>query len=654
MVKPVKKNWFVLVATVAAGFGMLGSAKAQDNGSGLLPPTNLRVGGVWVAAARRGTDVLHWDPVPGAIAYNVYQYDDRIAANVTGTSFQVPTAVFTSGLTYTVTAVDAEGNESIPSNLTGARGASDPSRSLSTASLVTPTNVRATAEWNADEPRISLAWQGHSNNFSYNIYRNGVKVAEGLWGLVYIDTDVHPGQTYSYAVTGASGPNNAPGESALSAVATAAAPLGPPAVDSLGQVKITGIIPNDDSATITFSAVPGAVDYRAYNTAKPGIYKYSAGGLSIEMNGIDIYSGADIVVEAVDKMGPYQKMDGVFGPGAMDHVGNINMAINGHGDPSNMPIVLARSVPTHVTTTPFQLTGEQAFFDTFRNSQPFVAGPVQDQAVRSVNGGSNSDRYLREFQNDKWLIRTFWTDQLNTSIFVMSNHFMDTVYDGNTPREGGPLHITRGSLVMMPKAIADISGGKVLHVTFEVDPHFTSRRWCDVIVAAAGDSVVEPNRALGDTTLTASGNVFRWRIEEREHKAEMGRRDASGNLVQQQLITRTSSTLRTVRTAADQDATFNSTFRSLDKRSRFDLYLSSNRFRIYEKGKLVYDRTLPAPLPFNRASVSFVHQVYHTGLQRQEDIRNYPERAYWYNHRPYADERHWDNMGFEVLSGFPQ
>ncbi len=28
-------------------------------------------------------------------------------------------------------------------------------------------------------------------------------------------------------------------------------------------------------------------------------------------------------------------------------------------------------------------------------------------------------------------------------------------------------------------------------------------------------------------------------------------------------------------------------------------------------------------------------------------------KEYWINFRPFADERHWDNMGFEVLTSFP-
>ena len=29
-------------------------------------------------------------------------------------------------------------------------------------------------------------------------------------------------------------------------------------------------------------------------------------------------------------------------------------------------------------------------------------------------------------------------------------------------------------------------------------------------------------------------------------------------------------------------------------------------------------------------------------------------KSYWYDYRPYSDERYWDNMGFDVLDAFAQ
>ena len=58
-------------------------------------------------------------------------------------------------------------------------------------------------------------------------------------------------------------------------------------------------------------------------------------------------------------------------------------------------------------------------------------------------------------------------------------------------------------------------------------------------------------------------------------------------------------------------------------------------------------------LPFDHCQVYFVHQLYHTGNDRPELLNYSPGDSYWINNRPYADERHWDNLGEEVLPAFP-
>ena len=53
----------------------------------------------------------------------------------------------------------------------------------------------------------------------------------------------------------------------------------------------------------------------------------------------------------MDKLGPFQTMDGMAGPGAMQMDG-MHVAINGQGDPSDVPNVLAASAPFPVTCQP--------------------------------------------------------------------------------------------------------------------------------------------------------------------------------------------------------------------------------------------------------------------------------------------------------------
>jgi len=229
---------------------------------------------------------------------------------------------------------------------------------------------------------------------------------------------------------------------------------------------------------------------------------------------------------------------------------------------------------------------------------------------------------------------------------------MDTLFDGSKPHCNGPIHNNNASLVMMPRATADISGGRVLHVTFEVDAHFDGRRWCDLFVGPAGDSLLSaaPSKLIDGQFPTASGDLFVWAIAADYHRPEIIRQGAITplydfvGLAQYRQISWDAVAPQANGTAQD-----------LDKRHRFDLYLSQTHFRLLENGAVVNDRDFPAgqPLPFSKAQVYFVHEVYHTGNDRPELVAGDPADSYWSNYRPWSDERHWDAMGFSVLGAFP-
>ncbi|MBC8140127.1 MAG: hypothetical protein H7Y38_01660 [Armatimonadetes bacterium] len=626
--------------------------------TGKTAPNNLRIAGIWDAGANAPSDALTWDAVTGAASYNIYQYDTLIGTGVTRPTYTVPASKYVKGMTYTVTAVDAGGAETLPSNTVGAQGGLNPSSPPNWVPRLplAPHTLTAATQWNAGSPRVSLAWQGGSNAYTFDVYKNGVKVARDLWGQTWLDNAVRVGDTATYTVAGVNLPFQVAAEGARSAPVTvrvSAAPI------TGGKVIIKRVVPNDDSVILYFDAVPGAVDYRVYNMATPGTYKYSGGGLSAEMNGLTPGTPAVLVVEAVDKWGPFQKMDGMMGPGAVGHEGHISMAINGLGDPSNIPVVLASSAPTTVTPVARTLHGAQAFFDTFRNSKAFVSASVPP-AMLAANPGE-----VQAVKNDKWTLYNVRGDQKNSRAFVMSNHFMDTLYDGGTPGVSSPLHTAYASLVMEPNAVANFSGNKVLHVTFEVDAHFSGRRWCDVLIAGEDDTLLHPGNGFEGKNLlpTVSGQVFLWQILKDVHTGKIVRgKDAAGKLITVPLFEQANGVgpdsfgppSRRHIVWSDLPA-FNGSPADLDKRHRFDLYLSRNRFLIMEEGKLVKDKIFPGgvTLPFTRAKVYFLHQVYHTGLERSEAIAYPTGDSYWVNHRPFADERHWDNMGFEVLNSFP-
>lgn len=655
---------YTLTATGPGGEGtrsVSAAATAPQPPAGqpvLTAPANLSVSGVWAGG---GTDLLAWSPVPGAMSYNLYQYGVPIATRLTAPAYAVPTALWCWGLTYTVTAVDGMGIESLPSAIVTAQGHYDPAvrpNWMPDAPSV-PTSLTATPEWNAGAPRIHLTWHGKDVNYTYTVYRDGQPVASGLWGLNFYDADLHPGETHAYTVSSVNVPWNAPVESLPSAPVTAVAPRAAPAPSGV-PVQITDIQPNDDSVLVSFAPVAGAADYRVYDSAHPLSVKYSGGSLSVEMNGLDPAAGADLVVEAVDKIGPFQTMDGMAGPGAMQMDG-MHTAINGQGDPSSIPLVLASSGLFHVNCRPAALTGAQVFFDTFRSEPPLVEQPLPALVPGTWYGDPNG---FAEFTNDKWTVRNYSGDLKNTKIFFMGNHFMETLYDGGTPRTNIAPHTNNASLVMMPKATADISGGKVLHVTFEVDSHTDGRRWFDLFVGAVGDTLVDPGKFadFSGRRPTLSGQLFRWEIQAGAHSLSLFpgvKPDAASDqvfLTHQQSGVGPDSFGICARSGPWCAIPFNGTPGDLDKRHKFDLYLSKNRAVVMEQGHVVKDAPFPdgATLPFDKCQVYFVHQLYHTVNDRQE-LLDYGDGAepYWYNHRPWADERHWDNMGQEVLPRFP-
>ena len=635
---------------------------AGSDGAGASPvPTNLRVQGLWQGGQ---TDVLTWNPAPNAGSYNVYQYDMLLAAGVTATSYSIPASAWRGFMNYTVTSVDANGIESHPSNPATTQGASNPA--IQPKWLAGPphpvTEVVATPEWNAGAPRVLVTWHGSGFDFTYNVYRDGKLAAAGLWALTYLDNDVAPGATHSYTVTGCNVRWTTAQESAPSASVTATALSAAPA--RLAQkVQITGVVPNDDSAVVSFDAVPGAADYRIYSTASPSVVKYSGGSLSIEMNGLDPSNVNTLVVEAVDKLGPFQKMDAVVGPGVMQMDGALDEAINGQGDPSNIPNVLATSDPISVTCQPTTLAGDQVFFDNFRDDQPFV--PVPNPAGSHPVTDDTYDE--KTFQNNNWQAQLFGADMAMSQLFFMNNHFMDTLYDGPTAATHSFSHNNNATMVMTPRQSFDFSGGRVLHVTMEVDATTNGRRWLGIYLTPAGDVFYNPGKFLeGNTVPTRSGKIFRWKINDMDNCDFFD--GSSTTLANEQTIvvdgmnntlTVGAKILHTTQRSNDHSNGavpynfFNDQQDDLDHRHKFDLYLSATHIQMYEQGVLVADRDLPKPLPFTDADVHFIHQVYHTGNDRPGNVEIGPDKEYYYNYRPWADERHWDACGASVLGAFP-
>ena len=327
--------------------------------------------------------------------------------------------------------------------------------------------------------------------------------------------------------------------------------------------------------------------------------------------------------------------------------------------------MLAASAPVPVTLTPRVLSGSQVFFDNFRGEQPLTLQPLPPAPLGDFYGLAGQ---YSEYANDKWAFRNYGGDIADSAVFFMGNHFMDTLFDGGTPHTSDPMHNNDASLVMMPKSTADISGGQVLHVTFEVDAHFNSRRWCDVQIAAAGDTLNQPGKVMTgngpNLSPTVSGNELRWQIEGEFHHLILLQNvgtPSAPNIQETDMIhtdwqgDNSDRFGPAARIRWDGTPLAEGTAQDLYKRHRFDLYLSQTHYRLMESGRVVKDADFDGgmSLPFSQCQVYFVHQIYHTSNDRHEMVDYSPGDAYWYNDRPFSDERHWDNCGFSVLDAFP-
>jgi fibronectin type 3 domain-containing protein len=198
--------YYKVQAVNAMGAGNLSSAVSLRPGTTFTVATN----GVWVYPSGSTANGFGWNPVPGALSYNVYRSTTTgtegtrpIATNITSTSYYDSSAAASARYFYKVTAVtqDCQGPQSAEVTvLTSSNTLTAP-----TLTLKSTTTTTATFTWNT----ISGAT-------SYNIFRSSA-----LNGNVYVlyknlatatltDTGLIHGLQYNYQVeaVGANGAGN--------------------------------------------------------------------------------------------------------------------------------------------------------------------------------------------------------------------------------------------------------------------------------------------------------------------------------------------------------------------------------------------------------------------------------------------------------------
>ena len=480
-------------------------------------------------------------------------------------------------------------------------------------------------------------------------------------------------------------------------------------------LQVTGVAANTDSVKIRYNAVAGAADYRVYDSKNPSNVKYagivhilapygyhfvtdaqgnplipdqtapntaavtlptviSTPATEIEMNGLTPGTPHHLVVEAVDQVGPVPQgclydigNNASFARlcamcmlgGNMGMTSDNLMSTNGQGDKNNRPKKIASAAVTVQTTgkasLPSTSAASQVLFETFDSATITPVGTPDPQ-----NG---INQFTMETPATDWEIRMEKADIIDSQMFVSDKHFMDILFDHGTPGGGSPLHVGHGVLSLSPVQTVDFSGGRVLHLTQEVDAHLKSRRWIDFRLTPADSPYLlfETNNRINRTDTDFMVVLGEDGISVVEHTGEQNPGGSSSPPITQSIVGAAGQgtyidNCRPGLLTSGQQMTFpewkNAGYqvgRGIDNRSRFDLFVSETHFAVYEDGVKITEHDLPVRLPFTSAKVYFSHYHYHSSLEVQEYLLYEPYETFWINTMPYSDERHWDNMGFEVL-----
>ncbi len=462
-------------------------------------------------------------------------------------------------------------------------------------------------------------------------------------------------------------------------------------------VQILSVIPDNSSVKISFKPVAGAKDYRVFDILEPKVVKYAGmahleGGPflmnpdgtpvfpfqvspngngptvlnipypQIEWNLLEDEQPHTLVVQAVNELGPvppgnlYNDSNGPLNPLNNQSAVTLGMnqgptpdgyvSTNGQGPSTDDPKVIAQSAPfivqadSNYHAIPSTSSDTQTFFDTFADSEASAFkrtayDPAADTATYTLNAGTDK----------AWTLQYVGADVRDSYPFINAGHFMDVLFDGGTPGTGNPLHTSFGYMTMSPDQTVDFSNGKVLHVTMEVDLHQDGRRWTGIELAPANDPFTSLDQE-GNINKSDRGFFFDYNPGGCDASVYTGPGAGGG---------RPAGTSLWGALGQAQNWCNLTNFYwggegiNLDNRGKLDLFITQNYVTLFINGQLAMESTIPGGLPFTQAKVYFTHYVYHTSNDHNELQQYRPWDTFWINYYSWSDERHWDNMGFEVF-----
>jgi hypothetical protein len=457
--------------------------------------------------------------------------------------------------------------------------------------------------------------------------------------------------------------------------------------------------------------------YRVVSVPAAGPMVLDVPATQVEWNGLGDGQAHTLVVEAVDALGPVPQANLYSGPPNGANIGlapggmlgsnkgptaDGNTSTNGQGPYTNNPQVIARSSGFVVTPNtgyaaiPSSSAATQPFYDTFENAENATIHLLNRSEAGDSFGNIGAMTYSMNAGAPKeWTLEYRGADSTNSMPFISSDHFMDMLFDGATPGGGAPSHTLYSSMAMTPRQTVDMSGGKVLHMTMEVDGHQSFGRWMAFNLAPASDPL-QGFQPINQPISNASQGVF---LELRDGFCTLdiftGPKSPSNRMP-----TGTAGGVRGAQLwglpgAAGAQCSLPEMYNpaqlsknalGIDDRSRYDFFISQTHAALFADGRLIAQSEIPAgsfPWADQPVQAYYTHYLYHSESEQRFMLHTastfgnaagmcYPMNSYWFNDPvngtpasanvcntnfpagygfPYSDERHWDNMGFEVLPG---
>lgn len=411
----------------------------------------------------------------------------------------------------------------------------------------------------------------------------------------------------------------------------------------------------------------------------------------IEYNGIEPGTTPTVTVEAVNMLCPHQDRmgmpdseecttpgcNGCLTPGCDD-----TMYTNGAGNPDNFPIPIARAT-VQLSTQARDFTGDDSFFDTFAQAEEYVE--IQNDPREEFSSGGLDFQY----QSRNWTVGFYHTDR--KSECVVMDHKR---HNESRLADGGMSHNQDGSEaggqgysseIYKPRKQMVLPVGKVAHATFEVNAHWPPRVWGSFYAWPKSVPLIHTNH--WELALNPFGDKkgFVWNIGADAHMVRQfdpsgppGQDNGTGFIVGEKLLAQypkaftgddgrvyeyydqwggTFWRCTPERASPGQEGHADwANAGTSDRRHRFDMLWDRTHFICLEEGTVKLTGIWDLSLDWEEYDIGFVGHVYHSQLMRYQlkaecvEADKFAVSRDW---EKFVFKFHWDNMGWRVMSHLP-